>query len=406
VRRLLGAGLLTVATWLAWAPGRALATPIDEAAEALRTEPVYVDADAERALSPDEVEAVREAIGDAGTPVYIAVLPEAAADTAGGDAGEVVGELADSLGRNGTIAVVVGDRFRAGSTELPSGRAGELARESLDAEGDDTAAVLADFVDRVGAEVASAGDGSSGAGSAGDDEGADAGWVLPVLVLGGAGVGGALLWRSSRRRKAEAAERARAEEADRELLRAELSVLADDVVRLDSVVQLHPEAQSDFDAAVNRYRAAQAALDHADEPVDLVRVRRVIDEARYSMDRARAVVDGREPPAPPAHLQQMGEHGEPAVTVDDDRQPMYVGYPGGYGAGWYGGSSGLFTGLLLGSLLGGGFGGWGHTTIINEGGDGGGGDGGGGDWGGGDFGGDFGGGDFGGGDFGGGDFGG
>jgi hypothetical protein len=172
-------------------------------------------------------------------------------------------------------------------------------------------------------------------------------------------------------------------------------------VRLEPVVQLHPEAQSDFDAAVNRYRAAQAAIDHADEPIDLVRVRRVVDEARYSMDRARAVVDGREPPPPPAHLRRMGDHGEPAVTIDDDRQPAYVGYPGGYGAGWYGGmgGGGLFSGLLLGSLLAGGFGGWGHghTTIINEGdgGDAGGWDGG-----------DFGGGDFGGGDFGGGDFGG
>ena len=153
---------------------------------------------------------------------------------------------------------------------------------------------------------------------------------------------------------------------------------------------------------MNRYRAAQAALEYADQPVDLVRVARVVAEARYLMDRARALVEGREPPPPPAELQRTGPHGEPAVTLDDRRQPAYVGYPGGFQGGWYGGN-GLFTGLLLGSLLGGGFGGWGYggTTIINEGG---GGDGGG-DWGGGDFGGgDFGGGDFGGGDFGGGDF--
>ena len=120
-------------------------------------------------------------------------------------------------------------------------------------------------------------------------------------------------------------------------------------------------------------------------------------EARYSMDRARAIIDGREPPAPPEELRQPGRHGEPAVTIDEQRQPAYVGYPGGYSGGWFGGmgGGGLFSGLLLGSLLGG-FGGWGHggTTIINEAGE----DGGGGDFGGGDFGG----GDFGGGDFGGG----
>ena len=64
-------------------------------------------------------------------------------------------------------------------------------------------------------------------------------------------------------------------------------MLADDVVRLEPEVEIHPEARSDFDAAVNRYRAAQAAIDYADQPLDLVRVARVIAEARYSMDRAR-----------------------------------------------------------------------------------------------------------------------
>ena len=160
------------------------------------------------------------------------------------------------------------------------------------------------------------------------------------------------------------------------MLKAELAVLADDVLRLEPEVQLHPEAQSDFDAAFNRYRAAQAALDYADEPVDLVRLARVVAEARYAMDRVRAMLDGREPPPPPAELGRVGLHGEPAVTLDEHRQPAYVGYPGGFQSGWFGGvGGGLFSGLLLGSMLGGGFGGWGHggTTIINEGGDGGGG---------------------------------
>ena len=185
-------------------------------------------------------------------------------------------------------------------------------------------------------------------------------------------------------------------------------MLADDVVRLEPEVLLHPEARLDYDAAVSRYRAAQAAMEYVDEPVDLVRIQRVVAEANYSMDRVRALLEGRPPPSPPKDLQAVGPHGEPALTLDDERRPAYVGYPGDFQGGWFGGTGGgLFSGLLLGSLLAGGFGGWGHgghTTIINEGtGDGDGG--GGGDWGGGG-GGDFGGGDFGGGDFGGGDFGG
>ena len=372
---------------------------LDEVAGSLRSNPVYVDADAERALTNDEVEALRSTIRSADTPIYVAVLPASAADLAGGDPAEVANQLADAVDRGGTFGVVVGDSFRAGSTELPAGEAAELAAAALEANGDNTAAVLDDFVERVG-------DAAGSSTESGDDDGSGSGWVLPAVLVGGAGAVGLLAWRRSRRRQV-AAERARAEEADRQLLRAEVSVLADDVVRLEPEVQLHPDARNDFDAAVSRYRAAQAALDHTDEPMDLVRVARVVAEGRYSMDRARAIIEGRKPPAPPEDLQRPGVHGEPAVTLDADRQPAYVGYPGGFAGGWFGGSNGLFSGLLLGSFLSGGFGGWGAngTTIINEGDAGGDGDLDGGDFGGGDFGGgDFGGGGFGGGDFGGGDF--
>jgi hypothetical protein len=365
---------------------------LDEVASALRSNPVYVEADAERALTDDEIDELRSVIRSADTPIYIAVLPASAADLAGGDAAEVASQLADAVDRPGTFGVVVGDTFRAGSSELAAGEAGELAAAALEANGDNTAAVLDEFVERVGDAAGSSTESSAD----GDDDGTGSGWVLPVVLVGGAGAAGWLVWRRRRRRQADEAERARAEEADRQLLRAEVSVLADDVVRLEPEIQLHPDARNDFDAAVSRYRAAQAALDYTDDPVDLVRVARVVAEARYSMDRTRAIVEGRQPPAPPEDLQRPGLHGEPAVTLDADRQPAYVGYPGGFAGGWFGGSSGLFTGLLLGSLLSGGFGGWGAggTTIINEGDDGGDGD----------FDGDFGGGDFGGGDFGGGDF--
>jgi hypothetical protein len=375
---------------------------IGAVADSLRNDPLYLDDGAERAISESDAERVRAAIGDANTPIYIAVLPESVAETAGVDAAEVARQVSEAVDRRGTYGVVVGQSFRAGSSELPSGRAGELAEAALDGD-DDTAAVLIDFVERVavaasdGAAPAEAATAESTAGSGGGD-GVE--WVLPVMLVGGVGIGGLLWWRSRRRN----AERMRAEAADRQMLKAEISVLASDVVRFEPEVQLHPDARSDFDAAVNRYRAAQAALEHIDEPIDLVRVARIVAEARYSMDRVAAIVDGREPPPPPEELQRVGRHGEPAVALGENREPMYVGYPGGYGGGWFGGTgSGLFSGLLIGSMLGGGFGGWGHgdTTIINNDSA----DGDGGDFGGGDFGGgDFGGGDFGGGDFGGGDF--
>ena len=98
-----------------------------------------------------------------------------------------------------------------------------------------------------------------------------------------------------------------------QVLRAELSVLADDVIRLEPRVVLNETSRDDYEAATHRYRVAQAAMDHAKEPVDLVRVQRVVDEANWSMARARAILDGRQPPEPPPPLQRRGPRGEPAV---------------------------------------------------------------------------------------------
>jgi len=143
-----------------------------------------------------------------------------------------------------------------------------------------------------------------------------------------------------------------------QVLRAELSVLADDVIRLEPQVALNEKSRDDYEAATHRYRVAQAALDYAKEPVDLARVQRVVDEANWSMARARAILEGRQPPAPPPPLQRPGPHGEPAVGVDDGHHPVYVDSPAAFQSGWFSIGGGLFGGLLLGSMLGGASGGW------------------------------------------------
>jgi hypothetical protein len=147
-----------------------------------------------------------------------------------------------------------------------------------------------------------------------------------------------------------------------QLIRAELSVLADDVLRLEPRVALKETARDDFEAATHRYRVAQAALDYTDAPVDLVRVQRVVDEATYSMSRVRAILDDRPPPEPPTTLRRPGPRGEPAIILDDRERPAYEGSPASFRSGWFGGG-GLIGGLLLGSMMGG-FGGW----IVEEGG--------------------------------------
>jgi hypothetical protein len=163
------------------------------------------------------------------------------------------------------------------------------------------------------------------------------------------------LARAGRRRRAPATRAERSNEPDLHLIRAELSVLADDILRLEPRVALCEAARNDYEAAAHRYRVAQAAIDHADDPVDLRRVQRVVDEATWSMARARATLEGRPPPEPSRPLRQPGPGGEPAVRLERG-EPVYVGSPVTFSSGWFGGG-GLFGNLLLGSMLGG-IGGW------------------------------------------------
>ena len=397
-------------------PAAAQTGVLDRAAAGLRSDPVFVDPGAERA---DDVDAdrLRGRIRDANAPIFVAVLPAAAADEVGGDVNRLPQELGTRSGVAGTYGVVAGNSFRAGSNTLPAGRAGALATAAFQAHsGDGTQAVLDDFVERVAAVQATQGPQSTAPSSAGspfdngtggevtDDGDGGASSVLPVVLLAGAAGGG--LWYFSRKRNRQRAE----DQRNRSVLEAQLAVLADDVVNLEPQVELHPEARADYEAAVSRYRVAQEALRSTGQPIDLVRVGRLLDEAQYAMARAKALAEGREPPPPPPDLTQPGRRGEPPLDLDERGQPAYVG--GGspfYGGGWFGGGGGLMTGLFLGQMLGGGwgYGGGGHDTNVyvdNDGSGGGGGDQGGGDVGGGDWGGGIGGGDWGGG--GGGDWGG
>ena len=161
--------------------------------------------------------------------------------SAGGDAGGA-GEPAGRVARAATapIAVVVGDQLPAGSSELPAGRAAELANEALASGGDDTVAVLTRLRRPRRLEAASGRRRVVRRCVIGSDDDGGHDWLLPAVLVGGAGVGGALLWRRRRSARPPLPSGQRAEAADRELLRAELSVLADDVVRLEPEVQLHP----------------------------------------------------------------------------------------------------------------------------------------------------------------------
>jgi hypothetical protein len=394
--------LLILALLLVLAPGAAAQSAVDQAAQALESDPVYVDSQARNVLSADEADALRRRIEQEAPGLRIAILPRAA-----GEPNDVTRELRSQLG--GSVATVVGNAFRVdGSPEVED--AATAAFEANRGEG--VAAVLLDFVDRVG-----------GAGTSGGTDGGDGGGVGAggIILLGLAGAGGAAVLVSRRRRRRE-------EEAEfaevKDNARDDLVALGEDIRALDLDIEMpnvSPAARSDYEQAVNAYDRADSAWEVARRPEDLEPVGAALEEGRWAMASAKARLEGRQPPErrspcffDPRHGPSSREvewapyGGEPRmvpaceadaqrvergddpeareVTLGGERMPywaagpMYAPFMGGFfGAGIL---PGLFIGTMLGDV-------W--DTPDTGGGD----FGGGGDWGGGDFGG----GDFGGGDF-------
>jgi hypothetical protein len=418
--------LAVVLSLLVAAPAQAQRA-LESAAQALRDSPVYVDPDAERALSEREQARLRDRIADDGAgPMYIAVLPESARDQAGGDPSSALSEIARDLREPGVYAGVIGNSFRAGSlgTDVP---AADLARESLDAKGSDgTYAVLADFVRRVG--EARTGGGSSG----GSRDGGGGGFPFLLLLVLGVPLAAFALSRRRQRKREEEYARAQLEEV-KDVARDDLVALGEDIRALDLDVQM-PDADAEgkqhYDQAVERYTDAEQALDRVQRPEDVERVTSALEEGRWAMSAAKAELAGgeapeRRPPCffDPRHGPSVGEvewappGGQPRPVpvcaadlqrISDGLDPEPRRVPVGgqmvpywqagaaympWAGGFFGG--GLLPGLFIGSVLGGGMGLMGGAMMDDafaaDGGDFGGGDfadfGGGGDFGGGDFGG-------------------
>jgi hypothetical protein len=274
--RRLAALLVALAVALSLASAAQAATPIvDGAAHALASDPVYVDPEAEAQLSASDRARLRDEIAKSGSgPVYIAVLPDAASNEAGGSPAAVGQAIQRRLGRGGTYAVVVGNHFRAG----PTPEAVQAATDALKAHGNDgVEATLVDFVDRVAAARSGGASGSGGSGG---------GAAIAILVLAVL-VGGALLLSRRRRRREEDAEFAEVKENARD----DLVALGDDIRALDLDVQMpgvDPEVRDAYAQAVGAYDRANRAWERARHPQDLAEVSSALEEGRWAMATTKA----------------------------------------------------------------------------------------------------------------------
>ena len=371
---------------------------IDQAAQALQDDPVYVAPGAPDVLDQGERDAIRERIEGEGVAVTVSLFPETA-----GDAEPIATELRRQTGE--PAAVVVGNSFRvAGPQEYVD--ASREAFDTLKTEG--VAAVMLDFVDRAG---------SIEGGEDGEEGGIGPGGIILLGALGAGGV--AIAASRRRRRREEAAEFAEVKENARD----DLVALGDDIRALELDMEMpgaSAEAKADYETAVGAYGRADQSWRLAQKPADLEPAGAALEEGRWAMQSARARLEGRTPPerrspcffdprhgpsdrevewAPPggeprlvpaceADAQRVERDEDPEareVTVGGRRMPYWAAGPAyaPFMGGFFG--AGILPGLAIGTMLG---------STWDE------------PMGGGDFGGgDFGGGDFGGGDFGGGDFG-
>src|SRR4051812_21530267 len=377
---------------------------LDKAAQELQSDPVYVDPDAEADLSSREADAVRQRIQarDA-APMFIAVLPAAAPDDAGGKPHRALVQLATALNRRGTYVLVTGNTLRAGSQDpaIPRGATASAATAAVQANGaDGLSAILLDLVDRMGAirgqgAVPDSGSGDSG-GSGGPpfadgngDNGDGGGIGGGALLIGALAIGGGVFALSRRRKRREGA--SEFEEA-KDNARDDLVALGEDIRALDIDVELPKTPQAgkdDYATAVSAYQRAEEAWDRARRPEDLAGVGEALEEGRWAMASAKARQEGRQPPerrppcffdprhgpssrdvewSPPygaprlvpaceadAQHVERGEDPEAREVLVGGRRmpywdagPMYAPYAGGFFGGFGGG---LLPGLLMGSML-------------------------------------------------------
>ena len=364
---------------------------VDRAIAALNSDPVYVDRAAELAISPADQDRLRRKLDSAGAgPVYIAILPTAAEQEAGGSPDGVLQAIHDGLGRKGTYALVIGRHLRAGSDVLPSGVAGRLATEALTAHrGGGVTATLLDFVDRVAAAR------SGGSGSGGGGQPSSGGGVAIALLI--AAVVAFLLFQARRKRRRSQVELAEVKAAAHD----DLIALADDVQKLEQPVEANAKAKQEYTLALDSYDKASGSYDRATQPRQLEGVTSALEEGRWHMSAAQALLDGqalpeRRPPcffdprhgpsardvewAPPggtprkvpaceADAQAVERGAEPTSreVMTGGRMVPYWNAPPYFGP-WAGGyftpfgGTGFISGLFVGELLGGAFGGWGYGS--------------------------------------------
>ncbi len=283
---MLGAGLV-----LAVVP--AAATTFDDVGQALRADSLYQDPQAEVQLNSSEQQAVRDAIADAGTPMFVAVLPQAALNNAGGDPNAVLERMRNSTGRAGTYAVVIGNSNSAYGLQARStlGSVGDLAAAAYSNNRENPAGALVELANEVGAR-ADAGGLQTGEGAGSTAGGGPSGVGLLAFVgVAGAGVAGLIGYTKHKARKRNELATAKV----RKTLDEDITAFGEALDHLDvelSDPRLSADGLDDLQAALDQYELAKRAATAMGSPEEASTVTAALDEGRWRLARVQARLDG------------------------------------------------------------------------------------------------------------------
>ncbi|MEU4571964.1 hypothetical protein ACBI99_12305 [Nonomuraea sp. ATR24] len=437
------AGLLVV---LALSPAANAAAAPPDAQSVLahwkdQKDPLFVQSGSP--LTSDEQSAIREALKDSKSSIYVAALPDGtlASNAAAGPYLKQLGE-AVSAAKSGEVTIAVLDGkslFAASNFSRYTGQAANLSTRNHDNLSDG----MKDFVERVNLLATNKRSSALTSGPVGGS-GGGTGVLATLGVLALAGGGGYFLY-SRNRKKKQAIQNAKDLAAVKQTVEEDVTKLGEEIAALDTDVTLAGQGGShiqEWQQALDSYEKAKTQLNAVERPDQVRDVTQTLEDGRYALAVVKARVNNqpvperrapcffnpqhgpsvrdvrwapqggvaRDVPACAADAEAVERGFDPQmreVMVNGQRRPYYDAGPAyqPYAYGYYGGFGDIMTGMFIGTMMGSMMGGWGMggygagyaEGMSDAGGGDFGGDMGGGGWG--DFGGDFGGGDFGGGDW-------
>ena len=278
-----------IAFAVALATGAAAAATAGEVAEQLDLRGYFVEGGGADD-TVNTLERLAAELGDDEQALYLVSLNE----TPSGGADLFARDIQQLVAEGGTVYVATSEELGANSLHLGDAELGNALDASLDSARTCFEAGANAFAEAIGHELASpvacpARESGSGRGSSK--------WVLFFLVAIPAGIGGALWWRrrQQRGRDDDAIDEGRAE------LRAQLNVVAADIVEHGDRIQLaeNADAIGHFRDANEIYASVDVLLPNADDLLELAGLSDQIDLARWHFESADALVGGREPPPKP-----------------------------------------------------------------------------------------------------------